>query len=156
MAISHDRPHVRVLKGQTLADLDSFFAYDPGFSGGVFVAGPPAVGRMFLDIPGTRTSGTGVRIAGWALREIAPGTTGTDAIHAWAYPASGGAPVFVGAAPARTPRPDVAAVFGGEFLMSGFDFTGTLAAGTYDLAVFARNSLTLRFDLVRVVRITVN
>ena len=63
--------------------------------------------------------------------------------------------MFVGAAPSGSARPDVAAFFGGEFLMSGFDFTGTLAAGTYDLVVFARNSRTLKFDQVRVVRVTV-
>ena len=49
-----------------------------------------------------------------------------------------------------------AAIFGGEFYRSGFDFTGTLAPGTYDLYVFARNSITGVFDQARVVRITVD
>jgi hypothetical protein len=49
----------------------------------------------------------------------------------------------------------VAAVFGGEFLMAGFDFTGPLAPGTYNLVVFARNDRTFVFDQLRVVRITV-
>lgn len=31
-------PHVRVLNGQTLTDLDNFFAFDSGFGGGIFVA----------------------------------------------------------------------------------------------------------------------
>lgn len=31
-------PHVRVLDGVTLAELDSFFAYSSGFLGGIFVA----------------------------------------------------------------------------------------------------------------------
>jgi len=47
-------------------------------------------------------------------------------------------------------------VFGGEFEMAGFDFTGTLVAGTYDLVVYARNSVTGVFDQARVVRVTVN
>jgi hypothetical protein len=34
-------PHVRVLHGQTLAELRSFFAYVPAFTGGVFVGGTP-------------------------------------------------------------------------------------------------------------------
>ena len=51
---------------------------------------------------------------------------------------------------------DIAALFGGEFLMSGFDISGTLAPGTYDVAVFARNSRTLIFDQMRLVRITIN
>ena len=71
-------------------------------------------------------------------------------------PAAGGAPVFVGAAPGRVARPDVAAFFGGEFLNAGFDFTGTLAPGTYDLIVFARNVRTLKFDQSLVIRITVD
>jgi hypothetical protein len=33
-------PHVRVFDGATLAELDSFFAYNPLFGGGVFVGGP--------------------------------------------------------------------------------------------------------------------
>jgi hypothetical protein len=89
------------------------------------------------------------------LREISGDTNGNDAIHVWAFPVGGGAPVFVGAAPKRVARPDVAAFFGGEFLMSGFDFTGTLASGSYDLVVYARNTRTLRFDQVRVFRVTV-
>ena len=57
---------------------------------------------------------------------------------------------------ARVARSDIAAFFGGEFLRSGFDFTGTLAPGTYDLVVFARNIRTQRFDQLRIVRVTVN
>jgi hypothetical protein len=148
-------PHVRVWDGASGTEIYGLYAFDPSFAGGVFVAGPAALGRMAIDIA-ARTSGTQIRIAGWALREIAATTSGTDAIHAWAYPVAGGAPTFVGAAATRNARPDVAAAFGGEFVMSGFDFTGTLAAGTYDLVVFARNSRTGRFDLVRIVRITVN
>jgi len=148
-------PHVRVLDGASGADIYGLYAFDPGFSGGVFVAAPVQSARMAVDLA-ARTTGTQFRIAGWALRELAADTNGNDAIHVWALPDSGAAPVFVGAAPGRTARPDVAAVFGGEFLMSGFDFTGTLVSGTYDLIVYARNSRTRRFDQVSVIRVTVN
>jgi hypothetical protein len=146
-------PHARVFDGATTNELIGFLAFDPSSPGGVFVAAPVASARMTIDAA-ARTTGTGVRVAGWALREIAADTNGNDAIQVWAYPAGGGLPVFVGAAPSRTARPDVAAFFGGEFLLSGFDVTGTLAAGTYDLVIFARNTRTLRFDQVRVFRVT--
>ncbi len=147
-------PHVRVFDGATATEIYGLYALDRSFFGGTFVAGPAPSARMNVDVA-VRATGTEVRIAGWALRDGATDSTGTDLIHAWAVPAGGGAPRFVGASTGRTARPDVAAFFGGEFLMSGFDFTGTLAAGTYDLIVFARNSRTGRFDQARVVRITV-
>jgi hypothetical protein len=147
-------PHVRVFDGASNTELLGLFAFDASFGGGVFVAAPTPVGRMVIDVVAQTAPGQ-IRIAGWALRE---GTTGdgTDAIHAWAYPIAGGAPVFVAASSTRGARPDVAAYFGGEFLLSGFDFGGPLAPGTYDLVVYARNSTTLLFDQARVVRITVN
>ena len=157
-------PHVRVFDGVTSAEILGVFAFDPAVAGGVFVAAPPPIARMALDLPAPGASSTTIRIAGWALKQIAIDTDGTDVIHAWAYPVAGpstgsgqaAAPVFVGAATQRVARADVAAIFGGEFLMSGFDFTGTLAPGTYDLVVFARNGRSLRFDQLRIVRITVN
>lgn len=148
-------PHARVFDGATTSEIFGLLAFDQSFSGGIFVAAPVTSARMAVDIPAARTTGTEVRVAGWALREISADGNGNDAIHVWAFPAGGGAPVFVGAAPQRVARPDVAAFFGGEFLMSGFNFTGTLASGTYDLVVYARNTRTLRFDQVRVFRVTV-
>ena len=148
-------PHVRVLNGATGADMLGIFAFDPSMTGGVFVAAPPAMARMSLDLPAPGTTNGSVHIAGWALKSNGIDTAGTDAIHAWAYPVTGGVPTFVGAAVQRDARPDIGNLFGGEFLMSGFDFTGTLAPGTYDLVVFARNSRTLLFDQLRIVRVTV-
>jgi len=148
-------PHVRVFDGASTSEIFGLFAFDPTFTGGVFVAAPVPSARMAIDVA-ARTTGTGMRVAGWALREIAADTNGNDAIDVWALPAAGGVPVYVGAAPSRVARADVAAIFGGEFLMSGFDVTGALAPGTYDLVVFARNTRTQKFDQVRVVRVTVN
>jgi len=147
-------PHVRVFDGATATEIFGLFAFDPTFTGGVFVAAPVPSARMAIDVA-ARTTGTGLRAAGWALREIAADTNGNDAIDVWAYPVAGGAPIFVASAPSRIARPDVATAFGGEFLNSGFDIAGTLAPGTYDVVVFARNIRTQKFDQVRVVRITV-
>ncbi|HWJ54847.1 MAG TPA: VCBS repeat-containing protein, partial [Vicinamibacterales bacterium] len=145
-------PHVRVFDGATGAELYGLFAFDPAFLGGTFVAAPPTRARMNIDLA-TASAGQ-VRIAGWALREGSTDTM-TDAIHAWAFPVGGGVPLFAGAATSRGARADVAAIYGGEFLMSGFDFAGTLPPGTYDLVIYARNSRTGLFDQVRVVRVTV-
>jgi len=147
-------PHVRVWDGASGTETFGANVFDASFLSGVFVAGPPAARRMAIDLVQAGTTPGSLRIAGWALEETSTLGTGTDAIHAWAYPVGGGPAVFVGAASARAPRPDVAAVLGGEFLMSGFDFGGTLAPGTYDLVIFARNDTTQLFDLRRVVRIT--
>ena len=147
-------PHVRVWDGASALEIFGVFALDPAFTGGVFVAAPPATGRMTIDL--ASATGGAVRIAGWALHEGLGDTAGTDAVHAWAFPVGGGAPTFVGATLTRGARADVAAALGGEFLMSGFDVSGTLAPGTYDVVVYVRNSRTRVFDQARVVRITVN
>jgi hypothetical protein len=148
-------PHVRVLDGATGDEVFGFYAFDAGLANGTFVAGPPTLRRMAIDIPQANESvSTSVRVAGWALEESAV-DAGIDAVHVWAYPVAGGAPMFVGATTTFIPRPDVAAQLGGEFLRSGFDVTGTLPAGTYDLLVVVRNAVTHVFDSRRVVRITV-
>jgi hypothetical protein len=42
-------PHVKVFDGKTGALLDSYFAFDPGFTGGIFVAGVQAVPEPHTD-----------------------------------------------------------------------------------------------------------
>ena len=58
--------------------------------------------------------------AGWAADLGAAEGTGIATLHAWAYPLTGGAPVFVGAATYGGARPDVAAVHGDQFRDSGY------------------------------------
>jgi len=112
---------------------------------------------MSVDTPGTgavlpRSFG----VAGWAIDLGSAASSGVDAVHVWAYPATGAAPMFFGAATVGGPRPDVAAAFGGaQFLGSGYSVVGTLPAGVYDLVVFARSSLAETFNNVQVVRVTV-
>jgi hypothetical protein len=102
-------------------------------------------------------------VAGWAIDLDAPGGTGVDTLHVWAYPRSGcGAPscdappIFLGAAEYGGRRPDVGALFGDRFRDSGFGLiVDALPAGTYDLAVFAWSSAAGNFVPAKVVRATV-
>ena len=74
-------------------------------------------------------------IGGWAVDLDAAEGTGVTTLHAWAYPAAGGAPIFLGATAYGGARPDVAAVHGDQFKDSGFGLIAQgLPAGDYDLA----------------------
>jgi hypothetical protein len=113
---------------------------------------------MSIDTPTNfRTVGPGAfAVSGWALDLGSASNSGVDAVHIWAFPTTGAAPQFFGAAAVGAPRPDVAAAFGGaQFTNSGFNAVGTLPAGVYDLVVFARSSLADTFNNVQVVRVTV-
>jgi hypothetical protein len=95
-------------------------------------------------------------IGGWAVDLDAPAGTGIDAVHVWAYPVDGSAPLFVGAASYGIARPDVAAVHGTRFGESGYGLVvNGLPPATYDLAVFAWSDVVGTFVPARVVRVTV-
>ncbi len=59
-------------------------------------------------------------LAGWAADLDAATGTGIDTLHVWAYPSTGGAPVFLGTPTLGGVRPDVAAVHGDQFREAGF------------------------------------
>jgi hypothetical protein len=105
--------------------------------------------RMSLDVPAPGpTAGGAFTIAGWAFDAAAASGTGVDAIHVWAYPASG-APVFLGVAAYGGARPDVAAVFGSRFQNSGFGLNVTgIAPGAYTLVVYAHSTVSGTFSNV--------
>jgi hypothetical protein len=95
-------------------------------------------------------------LGGWAADLDAPAGTGIDALHVWAYPLSGGAPVFLGTATYGGARPDVAAVHGDQFRESGYGLlVQGLAAGSHDVAVFAWSHVNGGFVPAQVVRIGV-
>jgi hypothetical protein len=95
-------------------------------------------------------------LGGWAADLGAVDDSGVSAIHVWAYPLTGGAPVFVGAATYGGARPDVAAVHGDQFRSSGYGmFVQGLTPGNYDLAVFAWSTEAADFAPAKLVRITV-
>jgi hypothetical protein len=119
---------------------------------------PPSTPRMWVDTPQQHdTLSENVTVAGWAVDLTAPGGSGVDAVHVWAYPVEGGAPVFVGGASHGHARGDVAGAFGSaRFTNSGFVLHGTLPRGRfYDLVVFARSTVTGTFNQSFTVRIRV-
>jgi hypothetical protein len=121
-------------------------------SASITVSGP----AMAIDIPnGTNTPVTaGASIVGWAIDPAAPSGTGVDAVHVWAFPSAGGAPIFVGSASLGIPRPDVGAIFGSQFTNSGyFQTLGGLPPGGYTLGVYAHSTVTNSFSQARFVTI---
>lgn len=95
-------------------------------------------------------------LGGWAVDLDAAAGTGVTTLHAWAYPASGGAPVFLGATAYGGARPDVAAVHGDQFMDSGFGLNVQgLPAGDYDLALYAWSTEVMNFVVPKIVRVTI-
>jgi hypothetical protein len=93
-------------------------------------------------------------IGGWAIDRGAPAGTGVDALHVWAYPHTGAAPLWVGVANYGAFRPDVAAAFGSSrYANSGYNIiVNTLPTGWYDIVVFSHSTATNSFTTSRVVR----
>jgi endonuclease/exonuclease/phosphatase family metal-dependent hydrolase len=88
-------------------------------------------------------------ISGWTLDPSATTSNGVSGLHIYAYPASGGAPQWVGAVSVTVSRPDVAAAYGKtQFTLSGFRMSvSSLAPGQYYLlAIFPYNTLRRAFD----------
>ena len=117
-----------------------------------------AVGpQVVIDTPRTQQDvGQPFVLAGWAADLDAAQGTGIATLHAWAYPLTGGPPVFLGATAYGGARPDVAAVHGDQFEASGFGlYVQGLTPGNYDLAVFAWSTERADFVPARMVRVTV-
>lgn len=80
------------------------------------------------------------------MRPRAP--TQVDAVHVWAFPKDGSAPIFLGAATLGIERPGVGAIHGPQFTFSGFNLivNTPLPAANYSLIVFARSTVTGTFN----------
>jgi len=112
---------------------------------------------MALDTPGSGATLTlPFVVGGWAVDRAATKGTGVDAVHVWAYPLGGGAPLWVGAHYGST-RPDVAAAFGEtRFTHSGYHVVcANLPPGPYRLVVSAHSTVTGAFNNARVADLTV-
>jgi hypothetical protein len=111
---------------------------------------------MVVDIPGPNTTTSGLfQIGGWAIDLAAGSGSGVDAVHAWAYPAGGGAPLWVGACIVNQQRPDVGGVFGAQFRTGGYTLAGQLPPGSYNLVLFAHSAVANAFNNTITVPITV-
>ena len=105
------------------------------------------------------TVSSAFEVSGWAIDRAAASGPGVDSVHVYIIPnvGSGQAPVFIGIASLGWARSDVGAMFGSQFTNSGFHFTITgVGPGTHDLAMYARSTVSGRFDKVTVNRITVS
>src|SRR5262245_29127192 len=121
---------------------------------GLTVNGPL---RLQTDLPAPNAIlSLPFNVSGWAIDQIAPTGTGIDAVHVWAIPPAGSA-TFLGAATLGGARPDVAAIFGAQFQLSGFNLTVNvpLQPGPYMLSVFGHRASSGVFAIVEQVPITV-
>ena len=120
---------------------------------GSHLVGPQVV----IDAPRSQQDvGQPFHLGGWAVDLNAAHGTGIATLHAWAYPLTGGPPVFLGATSYGGARPDVAATHGDQFAESSFGLTVQgLTPGNYDLAVFAWSTELANFVPARTVRVTV-
>ena len=99
-------------------------------------------------------------VSGWALDRSSIAGSGIDTLHVYAFPdpGSGRAPVFLGVATVGIARRDVADAYGSQFDKAGYmlavdaDRSG-LAAGIYDIVVWAHSSVTGSFTAVAAVRV---
>ena len=113
--------------------------------------------QVEIDTPRSQQDvGQPFLLAGWAADLDAPAGSGIDTLHVWAYPATGGAPLFLGTPTLGGVRPDVAAIHGDQFRTAGFALTlQGLAPGIYDLAVFPWSHVTGVFAPPKFVHVTV-
>jgi len=147
---AYDLVFVRWAGARAVARQDVRLILAPKGSGHV---GP----QIVIDTPRSQQDvGQPFLLGGWAVDLAADVGTGIETLHAWAYPLTGGPPVFVGAAVYGGPRPDVAAVHGEQFRDAGYGFlVQGLAHGNYDLAVFAWSRVSGGFVPAKLVRVTV-
>jgi hypothetical protein len=75
-------------------------------------------------------------------------------MEVWGFPLDGRAGFFVDS-PQFVSRPDVAQAFGPQFQQSGFRMSRTIPAGTYDIVIYARSTLTGTLNNSRTIRVTI-
>jgi hypothetical protein len=122
------------------------------------VLAPVSTPKMWVDLPSqNQTVSQNFIIAGWSLDLGSSTGTGVDALHIYAYPAGGSAPIFLGVGQLGDERPDVATAFGSSrFTGAGFHLVvTTLTPGDYTLVVFSHSSVSGTFNNTSVVPVKV-
>ncbi len=125
------------------------------------VLNPKGSGRVGMQIVIDTPSGRPdvpqpFTIAGWAADLESDAGSGVGTVHVWAYPITGGDPIFLGVASYGGRRPDVAAVYGDRFRDSGYGLVvDKLPPGIYTLAVFAWSGATGTFAPAKALQIVV-
>jgi glucose/arabinose dehydrogenase len=145
----------------TLGNITSFGVdsagelYIVGYSKGTIFKVQSAAPAMSLDAPASGAVTQPFTMGGWAIDRRAMSGPGIDAVHLWAFPASG-APLFLSSAPFGGARPDVGAAFGSQYTNSGFSQTiRGLAPGNYTLTASAHSSVAGTFIDGRAVNVNV-
>jgi hypothetical protein len=140
-------PHVKVFNGNSAQELQSFFAYDPAFRGGVTVAAGDVNGDGHADV----ITGTGpgslahVKVFAGASNELlasffafGPSFQGGVFVAAGDVNGDGRADVVAGAGPGAGPHVRVFNAAGGSELASFFafdaDFTGGVRVAAGDVS----------------------
>jgi hypothetical protein len=127
--------------------------FNQTFSRNIVVQSDP---HGWLDAPAhNTTTGQPFLVGGWMIDRAAATGTGILTIHVWGVPVGGGTPIFLGV-PTFGARPDVAALFGAQFLNSGFTLAAAagLPPGTWQVVAFGMSSVTGNFT--QSVGVTVN
>jgi glucose/arabinose dehydrogenase len=93
-------------------------------------------------------------ISGWAIDPAAP-NPGIGTIHVWAFSSTGQAR-FVGVANYGVSRPDVAAVYGPQFLQSGYNIpVKGLPPGSYVIGLYGWVNAAQNFTVMSSVAVTI-
>ncbi len=137
-------PHVRVFDGRTGAQLPgligSFFAFDPGFQGGIFVAGGDINGDGFADVIVGADAGAGPHVRvfsganGALLRSFfayGPGFGGGVRVAAGDLNGDGRADIITGAGPSGGPHVKVFDGVSNAELASFFAYDPGFLGGIY-------------------------
>jgi len=119
--------------------------------------GPASSPQMALENPTGGSLTYPFTVTGWAVDLGSSSGSGSDWIDFWAWPTAGGAPTYLGNTSPSNPRSDVAALYGAQFMNSGFTarLTGLTTPGAYTIGAYMRSTVTGTFNAVRTVNVVI-